>query len=68
MENSKELLKLNIRMNSYYAKIDALIGALDEHQRETFKEALRRGKENYIRHHQEELDEELLQIVDQSFQ
>lgn len=68
MENSKELFKLNIRMNSYYAKIDALVVALDEHQRGAFDAALRRKKENYIRHHQEELDEELLQIVDQSFQ
>ena len=65
MDTSKELLKVNIRMSSYFAKVDALI---DEHQRGAFKEALRRGKETYIRHHEEELDEELLQLVDRAFQ
>lgn len=55
-------------MSSYFAKVDALIEALDEHQRGAFKEALRRGKETYIRHHEEELDEELLQLVDRAFQ
>lgn len=72
MDTSKELLKVNIRMSSYFAKVDALIEALDEHQRGAFKEALRRGKETYIRHHEEELDEELdeelLQLVDRAFQ
>lgn len=68
METSKELFKINIQLNSYFAKVDALIEALDEHQRGAFREALRRGKENYIRHHEEELDEELLQLVDRSFQ
>ena len=61
MDTSKELLKVNIRMSSYFAKVDALIEALDEHQRGAFKEALRRGKETYI-------DEELLQLVDRAFQ
>ena len=65
MDTSKELLKVNIRMSSYFAKVDALIEALDEHQRGAFKEALRRGKETY---HEEELDEELLQLVDRAFQ
>ena len=68
METGKEFLELSVVTNAYYAKVDALIEALDDHQKGAFKEALRRNKENYIKHYGTVLDEELLHMVDLLFQ
>lgn len=68
MEHEKELLKAQIKFQSYVSKVDALAGALDTHQKGVYQEALRRSKVEYINCHQGKLDEELLALVDQHFQ
>jgi len=59
--------EVKIRFSAFQAKVDALIRALDEHQKATYTAELKRIKESYLRNHPE-LNEEHQQLVDKFFQ
>ncbi len=68
METSKEILKIQVKMQSFFSKVDALVEALDDHQKSAYREALRRKRDEYVKRNEETFDEELLKLVDQLFQ